>query len=225
MIRKVFTKKIPELQADILIAPGGYKGIYTMGICHYIKHHFNIKSKKILGFSSGTFCTLLLRIHPELDNSLLRLLFSLDKPRLSMPKFLNKVIETINANFRYEDFDVSGIQLGVTTVNGLQCFDKFLTIEEMTLCCKCSSFVPFVTQNHLFLFYKNQLTLDGGIYYKQLRDKKDEKIVISSTMFGRYNKNIIAGFRKHKCSYYLLYLYGYHDARKNHDKLAKYFQE
>jgi len=241
MIKRMFTRKLPKLETDILIAPGGYKGIYMMGICHYIKNHFkdSVKSKRILGFSCGTFCTLLLRIDPTLDSTFLKILFSLDNPRVSMPKFLNKVIDTLNISFKYEDFDLSGTQFGITTSRGLQCYDRFLTMEDLTLCCKCSSFVPFVTHNDLFLFYKNQLTLDGGIYYKQINQKKkinqvkeiknekdndNFKFVISSTMFGRYNKNIFAGFRKPKCSFYQLYLYGYHDARKNHDVLKSYFQ-
>jgi hypothetical protein len=109
MIKKTFSRKLPNIDADILISPGGYKGIYTMGICHYIKNHFNpqLKSKKILGFSSGTFCTLLMRLNPELEHTFLNLLFSLDTKRLTMPKFLNKVVDTLNTEFKYEDFDLS----------------------------------------------------------------------------------------------------------------------
>jgi hypothetical protein len=229
MIKRIFTRKLPKLDTDtdILIAPGGYKGIYMMGICHYIKNHFNqkLKSKKIIGFSCGTFCALLMRIKPELDNTLLNCLFSLDKPRVSMPKFLNNVIDSLNTRLNYDDFDLSGTQIGITTSSGLKCYDQFLTLKELTHCCKCSSFVPFVTHNQLFLFYKNQLTLDGGIYYKQLKKTKSNQLIISSTMFGRYNKNLLSGFKKPKCSFYQLYLYGYHDARKNHDVLAKYFQD
>ena len=223
MIKKMFTRKLPKLDADIIISPGGYKGIYMMGICHYIKNHFDIKSKKILGFSCGSFCSLLMRIRPELDNTLLNLMFSLDSPRVSMPTFLNKVVYSLNNTFKYADFDLSGTKIGITTSTGLKCYDQFLTIEDLTLCCKCSSFVPFVTHNQLFLVYRNQLTLDGGIYYKQLKKMKDEHFLISSTMFGRYDKNLLSGFKKPKCSFYQLYLYGYHDARKNHDVLAKYF--
>jgi len=224
MIKRIFTKKLPLVDTDIVISPGGYKGIYMMGICHYIKNHFEIKSKKILGFSCGSFCAIFLRIRPELDNFFLTNLFALDKPRVSLSKFLNAGIHNINTSFRYDDFDLSGTQIGITTSSGLKCYDTFLSIEDLTMCCKCSSFVPFVTQNQLFLFYKHQLTLDGAIYYKQLKNIKDEKFIISSTMFGRYNKNLFAGFRKPKCSFYQMYLYGYHDARKNHDVLAKYFQ-
>lgn len=224
VIKKSLTRKLPKIDADILIAPGGYKGIYMLGICHYIKHHFDIKHKKILGFSCGTFCSLLLRIKPELENVFLRQLFLLDKPRQSMPKFLNKLIDALNTHFTCEDFDLSGTQLGVTTSTGLKCYDHFLNMKELTHCCRCSSFVPFVTHNELFLVYKNQLTLDGGIYYKQLHQLKKEKIVISSSMFGRYSTGVLQGFRKPKCSYYQLYLLGYHDARKNHEVLKKLFQ-
>jgi hypothetical protein len=220
----MFTRKLPKLDADIIISPGGYKGIYMMGICHYIKNHFDIKSKKILGFSCGSFCALLMRIRPELDNTLLNLMFSLDKPRESMPTFLNKVVHIVNNTFEYDDFDLSGTKIGITTSTGLKCYDQFLTINELTLCCKCSSFIPFITHNELLLFYKNKLTLDGGIYYKQLKPIKKETLVISSTMFGRYSKKITEGLKKPKCSYYQLYLNGYHDAKKNHDVLKAYFQ-
>jgi hypothetical protein len=227
MTKRVFTRKLPAIDADILIAPGGYKCIYTIGICHYIKNNFKqqIKSKKIIGFSGGAFAALLMRTSKEKANELLNCLFSLDSPRVSMPKFLNNIVDTLNKKFNYDDFDLSGTQIGVTTSSGLKCYDTFLTMEDLTLCCKCSSFVPFVTQNEMFLVYKNHLTLDGGIYYKQLKNIKKEKLVISSSMFGRYTKNMLQGFYKPKCSYYQLYMYGYHDARKNHDMLKQYFQD
>jgi hypothetical protein len=223
MIKRSLTRKLPPIDADILIAPGGYKGIYMTGICHYIKHHFDISSKKILGFSCGTFCSLLLRIKPELENPFLTFLFSLDKKKLSLPKLLNQITEGLNTRFQYDDFDLRNTQIGVTTSTGLKCYDNFLTLKDLIHCCKCSSFIPFVTHNELFLVYKHGATLDGGIYYKQMKALKKNRIVISSSMFGRFSSSMIQGFRKPKISYYQMYLNGYHDARKNHALLETMF--
>jgi hypothetical protein len=212
---------LPPLEADIVISPGGYRGLYTVGICHYVKNHFDVKNKSFAGFSSGTFNALFMLINPELQNKYLRLVFTLQQRQVA--HLLEDVIHTITTQFEEKDFALDRLNVGVSTVMGLEYFKQFLSLQDALSCCKCSSFVPFVTHNQLFLVYKHQLTLDGGIYYKQLKKIKDDHFLISSTMFGRYDKNLLSGFKKPKCSFYQLYLYGYHDARKNHDVLAKYF--
>lgn len=211
------------LDSDIILAPGGYKGIYMIGICHYIKNHFNLSSKSCVGFSCGSFNALFMKLKPELDHKYLRLLFALNH-RLSMSQMLSNVVSTVKTNFVYKDFDLRQTKIGITTSSGLELFQDFDSIEDVTDCCRCSSFVPFITQNDVFLFYKNKLTLDGGVYYKRLKKtKRKESLLVSSSMFGRYKDSLISGFRKPKCSYYQLYLYGYSDAQKNHAFLASYF--
>jgi len=228
LFKKLRHRKVKPLDTDIILAPGGYKGIYMIGICHYLKNHFPTSTKSMVGFSCGSFNLLFMRLDPKLDHVYLRCLFSLEETKkLPMPNFVSTVIKTLKRNFVYEDFDFrqSSTSIGVTTTKGLEMFQDFSTFDDMLDCCMSSSFIPFVTRNDLFLIYKNKLTLDGGIFYKKLKKyKKKETLLITSSMFGRFNETLIQGIKKPKCSYYQLYLNGYHDARKHHDYLASYFE-
>jgi len=216
-------RPLPHLNADIVISPGGYKGVYTLGICHYIKNHFDVSQKKFAGFSSGSFNSLFMTLTPEKSNDMVRLLVTMKVS--SIDTLLNQVVNTINTRFCDTDFDLSRVEIGITTSKGLQYFNDFLTLEEATYCCRCSSFVPFLTSKNLLLVYKHCLALDGGLCYRRVkREKKKETLFIQSSMFGRFSTKFREGFQKPKCSYYQLYLNGYHDARKHHDVLAAYFQ-
>lgn len=223
--QRIQNKKMSiPLETDILLSPGGYKGFYMVGICHYLKNHFPVAKKSITGFSCGSFLALFMRIKPELEHTYLNYMFALDRSPMTMPQMLEKSVSTIQDHFVYEDFDLRQTQIGVSTLKGLELFQDFTSLEDTLACCRSSSFVPFITQLNALLFYKNRLTFDGGIHYKKIkRQKKKETLLIGSSMFGRYSDSLIAGFKKPKCSYYQLYLYGYRDAQKNHAFFESYF--
>jgi len=220
---KMFRKDKP-LDTEILIAPGGYKGIYMMGICHYLKNHFPTSSKSITGFSCGSFISLFMRLDPSLNDKYLRCMFSLDCKPLNMTQLLDNSITTLQDHFEYTDFDLRQIQVAVTTSKGLELFKEFHSFQDVLSCCKSSSFIPFITNPGFFLFYKNKLTLDGGVHFKRVkRQIKKETLLISSSMFGRYEESFVSGLKSPKCSYYQLYMYGYRDAQKNHAFFEPYF--
>ena len=223
LVKKLYRKHCP-LNTDIILSPGGYKGIYMIGICHYLKNHFPIKNKSITGFSCGSFNSLFMRLDPSLNDTYLRGIFALDKG-LTMNQLLDQCVSTLQEKFVYEDFDLRQTQVGVSTSTGLELFKDFHSMHDVLSCCKSSSFIPFITHPNIFLFYKNKLTLDGGIHFKKVkRHRKKETLLISSSMFGRYGEGILSGLKKPKCSYYQLYLYGYRDAQKNHTYFEPYFQ-
>ncbi len=221
---QIQSKLKKPLDVDVILAPGGYKGIYMIGICHYIKNHFNLSNKKIAGFSCGSFNSLFMRLKPELDHTLLKLMFAL-RTDIPMSQLLTDTIDLLNNHFTTEDFDFKDIRVGVSTTSGLVYFQDFIDLKDATECCKSSSFIPFITYNDLFLVYKNRLTLDGGLFYKNIKKyRKKETLLVSSSMFGRYADSLISGIKKPTTSYYHLYLNGYRDAQKNHAMLSNYFQ-
>lgn len=208
-------KKLPPLEADIVIAPGGYRGIYTIGICHYLKNHFDVKDKTFLGFSSGSFNSVFMSLDKEQDNLFLQKLFTLNK-REKISYLVKDVMGELD-QWDESLFDIRHIQVAVSTPNGLEFFKDFLTLKDALYCCRCSSFVPFVTYKDLFLVYKNRLTFDGGIFYRRVkRQHQKQTLFIDSTMFGRYKPHMFAGLKHPKKTLYQLYLEGYHDARTNH---------
>lgn len=223
IVRIVTKKKLPPVEADIVISPGGYRGVYVAGICHYVKNHFDIKNKTFAGFSSGSFNSLFMVMNDEKNNLFLNHLFSLKKVPIS--QLLDNVIHSIST-FESDDFDLSRIHVAVSTTKGLEYFKDFLNLQDALSCCKCSSFVPLITCHDIFMFYRNKLTLDGAVFYRDVKYQKDKKtLFIDSTVFGRYKPNRIAGLIQPKESIYQMYLNGYHDARKNHSYFAQYLTE
>ena len=218
--------KIPPCDADIILAPGGIKGSYMIGVCSYIKNHFDLTDKKIVGFSAGAINNLFMNIDKDKDVSFLKHLLRV-KLDNNIKRFLKNIIESIQNNFTDKDFNLNNINVAVSHSNGLHVYNNFLHLKDVLDCCIASSFIPFITSKDIFCFYKYKLCLDGGICYKEYREKKrDDALVINYHMFKRYKKPRIRfhGMFSKNVNTYQMYLYGYHDARKNHDYFLKYLK-
>ena len=207
---------------DILISPGGRYGSYQLGICHYIKNHFDIKNKKILGFSAGSWNTLFMSIDKKYTTECLKKFFKIKTTHLpSIMKQSKNIIEEYNIT----DYNIKNIYIASSTLNGLVIYNNFITTQDLTRCCMASSFIPYLTYNDILFFYKNCLSADGGVYCKNyIKTIPSSTLIISFKMFGRYkNMNIFKEFlKKKKPSIYDLYIKGYRDACKNHTYFEKY---
>jgi predicted patatin/cPLA2 family phospholipase len=230
IINKVYKIKkkyrIPQCDADIILAPGGIKGSYTIGICNYIKNHFDITNKKIVGFSAGSINNLYMNIIREKDVHFLRTLIQI-KLNNNIKKFLKNIIDSIDREFTDKDFNFNHIHTGVCHSDGMTIYNKFLNLKDALDCCVSSSFIPFITSKDIFCFYKYKLCLDGGVCYHEYKEKRRENtLVINHYMFKRYKKPKIRfhGMTTKNVNPYQMYLYGYHDARKNHDYFLKYLK-
>jgi len=218
-----------DFKPDIIISPGGYNGFYQLGVCHYIKNNFEFSTKKILGFSSGSWAGLFMSLHNKHSNECIKNIFKqIDKccPLPNMPGIFQNAIDKYN----YSDFNIDKLHIGVTNVHSttIEIHNQFLTIKDCTDCCIGSSFVPYVTYKDLFYFYKHKCVVDGGVYYKKYCDQIDENkiLVINYKIFRPHfnkSKKLFVNFRKPKRSLYQLYLLGYKNAQLNHDYLQRYF--
>ncbi len=222
------TKKINNnIIPDIIISPSIYYGFYTLGICHYIKKSFSIKDKKIFGFSSGTFNGLYLTVNKKKSNLLLKTLLKLGKEK-NIYKMAYKFKKKIIKKFTINDFN-KNLYIGLSHIKTLGIYNNFKDINELIDCCYGSSFIPYITIKQMKYFYKNKLTLDGAVYYKNFMRKYKNKnksiLFINPSTFGRYNNrfSLIRNLIKPKNGLYNLFLYGYHDAKKNHDYLSSFF--
>ena len=208
---------------DIVICPGGRYGSYQAGICHYIKNNFNITNKKIVGFSAGAWNAVFMASKKEYDNEFLKKLFKINLKKLKhFLKEAKKIIETYDIT----EYNIQNVYIGVSTLNGLAFYNKFITIQDVTRCCTASSFIPYLTYNDAFYFYKNRLSLDGAFHCKKYLDTlSSNTLIIKYNMFGRYkNMNIFKeNIKKYKPSAYELYMKGYHDAIYNHEYLKQFF--
>lgn len=212
---------------DIILAPGGLMGFYVLGICHFIKNNYDLRTKKIIGFSAGSLNTIFLSLDKQYDNLFLKELFKLNlHATMSVPFLLNKTIKIINT-FNINSFDTTHRYIAVTTnYNKLEGYNKFLNTIDMTNCCISSSFIPFLTYKDIFYFYKGKCTIDGGFLYKKYKKtiKSTKPLLLNYKMFKRYNKYNIPGYGllNKNCSIYELYLLGYSDAFRNKAMLDEY---
>lgn len=211
---------------DIVISPGGRYGMYNLGICHYVKQTFDIKNKHIVGFSAGAWNALFMCMDKDLMDDFVRKsfnIFEMEKEPIS--NMLKKTIKVIE-QYDIKQFDVEHLHVGTSQINKTTIFNKFLTIDDIIRACIASSFIPFLTYNDLFYFYKNISSIDGGLYYsKYIKKLPSTTLRIHYKMFGRHtDKNIFKDIvDKSSPPPYQLYIKGYHDAIKHHDYFAKYF--
>jgi len=225
--KKYFQYKLIQSDAniipDIVISPAGRYGMYSLGICHYIKNNFNIKNKKIVGFSAGAWNALFMCMKKKYINNALKEGFKIQNVSIQM--MLKKTINIVkNHNIKY--YNLNNLYIGICHFNKHTIYNNFTSLDDVIQCCVSSSFVPFITYNDIMYFYKNKLSFDGGIYYKKYKKTlPPTTLIISFKMFGRHKKSNLLNeqFKKNKQSAYQLYIKGYHDAMQNHSYFEKYF--
>jgi len=217
---------------DIVCAPGGNYGFYMLGICHFIKNNYNIKDKKIIGFSAGSFITIFLSLKNELLNILLLNIFKYKiycntDIKTNLLSIKNNFLETIKIN----DLDLNNKSIGITNNNlTLNIIDNFVSVKDIMDACIGSSFVPYITYSDVLYFYRGKCCIDGGIVYYKILKKKIKKnkkkiLIISYEMFNRWKGGFIKGLKKKNISSYDLYILGYHDALKHKKILDNYLMK
>ena len=218
-----------DIEPDIIISPGGYKGFYQLGICHYIKNHFNYSNKKIFGFSAGSWLGLFLCLDNKHSNECIRSLFKQSGYCCPLPKMPNYFKKSIS-KFKEGDFNLSNLYVGMTNIENKSMYLKnnFLSTSDCLQSCIGSSFVPMVTYRDIIYFYNHRNVIDGGVCYRKYIKKVDtNKVLVIRPSLFRHNQkksfDLIRGFFKPKRSLYESYILGYKNARDNHDYLKKYF--
>jgi hypothetical protein len=176
-IRRLFNYKINlDFKPDIIIKPAGRYGYYMAGICHYIKNHFDIRNKKILGFSAGAWSGLILSIKKEHMNMIISdfIQNTTDSDKINI---MMKKIKNTFQKYPLSMYEIENLYIATTNLSKreLSVHHDFLSIEEITRCCEASSFIPGITYKDMFYFYQNNLSLDGGVLFKKFF-KKIEKL-------------------------------------------------
>jgi len=211
---------------DIIYYTGGYYGFYQLGVCHYIKNHFNYEDKTTLGISAGSWISLFMNLDKKRTNEFLILLFknlNRNTPIHKLPFIFKSCTEPFINNISTKNINILLTDLSEFKY---KIHNQFLSVNDAVNCCTASSFVPFVTYKDLFYFYNHKLVVDGGLFRKIYMSSIDanKSLIIKYDMFGRFKHfKLFKCFRKPKYTLYELYLLGYKDASKNHAYLQKYF--
>lgn len=218
-----------DFKPDIIISPCGFYGIYSLGVCAYIKNKFNLYDKKIAGLSSGSFNAIYLCLHKKHNKKFLKKVFMLNnRKNKNIKVYAKSIINEIEKTFHLDDIELKQLYVGVSHPNNLRFYNNFNTMSNLLQCCMGSSFIPGITHHKLIYLYENKYTIDGAFWYKYYKKhiNTDEILIISPRMFGRYKKNLIFDSVLNKnIPLYQLFLNGYHDAKKNHNYFKKYLNE
>lgn len=149
----------------ISISPGGFKGFYVMGICKFIKNHYNLENYIFSGASAGAWNSLLLCFNRDIDEVQSKLLDITLQNTNRISEIEKRIKYKMLENYSTNDFDLRRLFIGVTTFN--QCkanttiFTGFDNLEDALNCCIASSHIPMVTGG-ITNFYRDILSFDGG---------------------------------------------------------------
>jgi hypothetical protein len=219
----------------ISISPGGYKGFYVLGICKYIKDHYNLENYIFSGASAGAWNSLLLCFKRDMKEIQEQLVDNSIQNASSIFDMEQKIKSKLLSKYTIDDFDLRRLFIGVTTVNqytyNTTIFSGFNSLEDTVNCCIASSHIPMVTGG-LTNIYQNFFSFDGGFSkYPYLNITKP---VLHITP-GIWNKNdtnknrklritdYTTLFSKNKFIFIDMVDKGYRDAHENKEELDKIF--
>ena len=172
------------------IYPGGIKGFYEMGICTFIKEHYDLKNIVFSGASSGAWNSLLLSYKGDIShfkNIIFDINYDQNKSIYQLQQSLkNKLLKEFSNN----DFDLKKLFIGVTVLEKLRfktfIYTDFNSLEDALNCIIASSNIPFITGKP-FYFYKNKLSFDGGFRDDPFIHHPYHSIFIHPSLFNKYN--------------------------------------
>lgn len=211
----------------ISISPGGYKGIYMLGICMYMKEHFDLSDFIFSGSSAGAWNALMMCYNK--DNSLLK--HDIVDYSVKNSKSLNQIEMMMKTRIlekcSQDDFDLRRLFIGVTTVNNYRAnitiFSGFDSLEDSIDCCVASSHIPLVTGGFVNK-YNNMYSFDGGFSKYPYLNITQSVLHITPSIWTkkRENPSLIQDindyttlFSKNNFDFDKMYKNGYEDAHKN----------
>ena len=185
IINRLIIKTKNNNKKLITITPGGYKGFYTLGICHYIKQNYNIDNFYFSGASAGSWNSLFLSFKGN-DYEFLDIIFNITlKDKKTVYNLQYDLRDKLITNFNDDDFDLKKIYIAVSTLSRFkfktEIHNGFYSLEDAIDCCIASSHIPLITGNLLYK-YKNKYTFDGGISKNPL--EKDCNLLITGSMWN-----------------------------------------
>ena len=149
----------------ITISPGGFKGFYTLGLCKFIKQHYDLTDYLFSGASAGAWNALMLCYKGDINDFEQNVLCEEMLDLHSLNKIENIVKHRILSRYTSDDFELDKLFIGTTVVEKYRLktniYGGFETLNDAVDCCIASSHIPFITGG-LYCKYNGLLTFDGG---------------------------------------------------------------
>jgi len=234
----------------ISISPGGFKGFYVLGICKYIKQHYNLENYIFSGASAGAWNSLFLCYKGDIETIQAKIL-DVELQNSKSIQDMEKLIKTrVLENYVTEDFDLRRLFIGVTTIEpsdektrfsvrrgihtNTTIFTGFHEVEDALNCCIASSHIPLITGGFTNV-YQNFLSYDGGFSNHPYLNITESVLHISPNMWkksalpkssdgaGLSLSDYTTLFSKDKFHFNKLVEDGYADAQRNKEILDGIF--
>ena len=210
----------------ISISPGGFKGIYMLGICTYIKDNFDLSNYVFSGSSAGGWNALMMCCNKDFSEYKHQIVDYSIKNSNSIFELESLMKLKLLQYFTTDDFDLRKLFIGVTTFNNFYpntiIFSGFNDLADAIDACIASSHIPFVTGG-LTHKYHNLYSFDGGFSRYPYLNISNTALHITPSIWQTSKKHTVIGdineyttlFSKNKYNFDILYENGYKDAHKN----------
>ena len=191
----------------ITISPGGYKGFYQLGICKYIKEHYDLTNYVFSGASAGAWVSLVFCFKKDFSEIQTKVLDDSIMELKTMQELENKIINKILTEFTTDDFDLERLYIGTTTLQKCKfkttIYHNFTDLEDALNCCRASSHIPLITAG-IKNVYRNVLTFDGGFSkHPYLRTSEDAVLHITPSIWSEKPISLTTNEKNKKTSYLL----------------------
>ena len=223
-----FILYLPIMKSNIInIYPGGLHGFYMMGICKYIKNHYNLNQYKFYGASAGSWNGLYLT-YKDKDDKFIENIENImvDERPKSIYKLQLKIKDKLLENYNIDDFEIEKLYISVAQLRKpifrikKKIYNEFDTLDDVTNCCIASSHLPIIS-GKISYKYNEHYCLDGGIFSNPFLNIENENILNIRPFMWKREKKYKNNLKEIdiKQSIYL----GYEDANKNKEFLDEYF--
>jgi hypothetical protein len=216
----------------ISISPGGYKGIYMLGTCAYIKKHYDTSNCIFSGASAGAWNALVMTCKKDIEEIKTQIIdYSIQNTK-SINDLENAIKQRLLETYSTNDFDLSKLYIGITTLQNAHLKTvietDFVDLEDAINCCIASSHIPFITGG-LTYKYRNLLAFDGGFSVYPYLNTLERTMHITPDIWNKKPKKFnsledyTTLFSKNKYNFSKLYEDGYNDAKQNKEYLDSIF--
>lgn len=176
----LYNKKI------ITLSPGGFKGFYMLGICKYIKEHYDLTDYVFSGASAGAWNSLLLCFKGDIEEFQKHVL-NIDYQTMNNLNTIEYIIKSkIMCKYTSDDFDLDKLFIGTTVFEKLQLksivYTGFENLDDAIDCCIASSHIPFVTGKFKYR-YRGLASFDGGFSEYPYVNESISKLHISPSIW------------------------------------------
>jgi hypothetical protein len=208
----------------VTIGSAGYYGFYQLGVCMYIKEHYNTENFLFSGASSGTFASLFMTLKKDSKKMMDLIVNNKVYEKKNAPQILKEMKKNLLANFNENDFDLNRLFICANEIDQTNIYTDFENLEDALTCCEASSHIPFITGPMLFK-YKNKYMFDAEFCDNPYLNSNEIALDININVWGQNNNVPFMLHKTNPIDFEKMYENGYQDTMKyGKETLDKIFE-